>query len=203
MWESDYKESWAPKNWCFWTVVLEKTLENPLDCKEIQPVHPKGNHPWIFIGRTDAEAETPILRLPDVKNWLIGKIPEAGKDWRLEEKGTTGDEMVDHLKVWDGSSRGLKAGEGDDRGWDERMSQSHRLNVWVNSRSWWWTGRPCILQSMGSQRVRHDWATELNWAELRVPRVYLKTAKPGLVVSGTTVIPCISLAGLTTHRLRH
>ena len=94
MWELDYKESWAPKNWCFWIVVLEKTLESPLDCKEIQPVHPKGDQSWVFIGRTDAEAETPILRPPDVKNWLIGKDPNAGKDWRWEEKGMTEDEMA-------------------------------------------------------------------------------------------------------------
>ena len=90
----DYKESWQPKNWCFWTVVLEKTLESPLDCKEIQPVHPKGNQPWIFIRKTDADAETLILGLPDAKNWLIGKYSDAGKDWRWEEKGTIEDEMV-------------------------------------------------------------------------------------------------------------
>ena len=89
-----YKESWALKNWCFWTVVLEKTLEGPLDCKEIEPVHPKGNQSWIFIGRTDVEAETLILWPPDVKNWLIGKDPEAGKDWSQEKKGMTEDEMV-------------------------------------------------------------------------------------------------------------
>ena len=94
MWELDCKESWAPKNWCFWTVVLEKTLESPLDCKQIQPVNPKRNQPWIFIGRTDAEAETPILWSPDVKNWLIWKDLDAGKDWRWEEKGMTEDEMV-------------------------------------------------------------------------------------------------------------
>ena len=94
MWELDHEESWAPKNWCFWTVVLEKTLESPLDCKEIQPVHPKGNQSWIFTGRTDAEAETPILWPPDVKNWLIGKDPDAKKDWSQEEKGMTEDEMV-------------------------------------------------------------------------------------------------------------
>ena len=88
------KESWVPKNWYFWTVVLEKTLESPLDCKEIQPVHPKGNQSWILIGRTDAEAEAPILWPPDAKNWLIWKDPNAGKDWRREEKGTTEDEMV-------------------------------------------------------------------------------------------------------------
>ena len=94
IWELDYKESWAPKNWCFWTVVLEKALESPLDCKEIQPVYPKGNQSWIFIGRTDAEAEIPILWPPDAKNWLTGKDPDAGKNWRLEKKGTTEDEIV-------------------------------------------------------------------------------------------------------------
>ena len=92
MWELDHKESWAPKNWCFWTVVLEKTLESPLDCKEIQPVHLEGDQSWIFIRRTDAEA--PILWPPDVKNWLSGKDPEAGKDWRQEEKGMTEDQMI-------------------------------------------------------------------------------------------------------------
>ena len=94
MWELDNKESWVPKNWCFWTVVLEKTLESLLDCKEIQPVNPKGNQSWIFFERTDAKAEAPILWLSDGKNWLIGKDPDAGKDWRLEEKGMREDEMV-------------------------------------------------------------------------------------------------------------
>ena len=90
MWELDYKESWVQKNWCFWTLVLEKALESPLDCKEIQPVHPK-DQSWVFIGRTDAEAETPILWPPDVKSWLSWKDPDAGKDWGQEEKGTTED----------------------------------------------------------------------------------------------------------------
>ena len=94
IWELDYKESWVLKNWCFWTVVLEKTFESPLNCKEIKPVNPKGNQPWLFIGRTDVEAEIPILWLPDVKSCLIGKDPDAGKDWRWEEKGMTEDEMV-------------------------------------------------------------------------------------------------------------
>ena len=94
MWELDYKESWAPKNWCFWIVVLEKTLESPLVCKEIQPVHPKGDQSWVFIGRTDAEAETPVLRPPHSKSWLIWKDPDAEKDWGQEKKGTTEDEMV-------------------------------------------------------------------------------------------------------------
>ena len=133
MWELVYKESWALKNWCFWTVVLEKTLESPLDSKEIQPVHPKGNQSWIFTGRTDAEAETPILWPPDAKNLLIGKDPDAG-------------------------------GEENDRGRDGWMaSPTWWTWVWVNSRNWWWTGRPGMLQSTGSQRVGHDWVTELNW----------------------------------------
>ena len=95
MWELDHKESWAPKNWHFWTMVLEKTLESPLDCKEIQPVHPKGTQFWIFIGRSDTEVEASVILCPpDTKNWLIGKDPDAGKDWRWEEKGITEDETV-------------------------------------------------------------------------------------------------------------
>ena len=139
MWELDYNESWALKNWCFWTVLLEKTLESPLDCREIQPVHPKGDQSWVFIARTDAEAETPILWLPDAKNWLIGEDPDAGKDWGQGEKGTTENEMV---------------------GWHHWLD-GHGLG-WT--RSWWWTGRPAVLWFMGSQRVRQDWATELNWS---------------------------------------
>ena len=95
IWELDYKESWAQKNWYVWTVVLEKTLESPLDCKEIQSVHPKGDQSWVFIVRTDIEAETPILWPPDAKSWLIWKDPDAGKDWGQEEKGTTEDGMVE------------------------------------------------------------------------------------------------------------
>ena len=136
MWELNYKESWAPKNWCLWTVVLEKTLESPLDCKEIQQVRPKGDQSWVFFGRTDVEAETLILWPPDVKSWLIWKEPDAGKDWGQEEKGTTEDEMV---------------------GWQ----WTQWTWVWADSRSWWWTGRPGVLQFMGSQRVGHNWVTEL------------------------------------------
>ena len=139
MWELDYKESWAAKNWCFSTVLLEKTLESPLDGKEIKPVHSKGNESWIFIGRTDAEAETPILWLPDGKNWVMWKDPDAGKE-RLRA-----------------------GGEGDKRGWDGwRESPTQWTWVWVNSGSWWWTGRPGVLQSIQSQRVGHGWVTELN-----------------------------------------
>ena len=100
MWELDYKESWAQKNWCFWTVVLEKTLGSPLNCKEFKPVNTKWNQSLVFIGRTDAEAETPILWPLDAKNWLIGEDPDAGKDWRQEEKGTTEDEMVGGITNW-------------------------------------------------------------------------------------------------------
>ena len=116
MWELDYKESWALKNWCFWTVVFEKTLESPLDCREIQPVHSKGNQSWIFIGRTDAEAETPILWPPDVKNWLIWKDPDAGKDWGREEKRMTEDEMSGWHHWLDGHEFERTPGVGDGQG---------------------------------------------------------------------------------------
>ena len=136
-WELDYKESWALKNWCFWTVLLEKTLESPLNCKEIQPVHPK-DQSWVFIGGTDVEAATPILWPPDEKSWLIGKDPDAGKDWGQEEKGTTEDEMVGWHHQHNGHGFGWTPGVGDGQ------------------------GRPGMLWFMGSQRVGHDWVTELN-----------------------------------------
>ena len=116
MLELDCKESWTLKNWYFWTVVLEKTLESPLDCKEIQPVCPKENQSWIFIGRTDAEAEIPILWPPDAKNWLIGKDPDDGKDWRQEEKGTTEDAMVGWHHWLDGLEIVQAPGVGDGQG---------------------------------------------------------------------------------------
>ena len=116
MWELDYKESWVLKNWHLWTVVLEKTLESPLDCKEIQPVHSKGNQSWIFIGRTDAGAEALILGPPDAKNWLIGKYPDSGKDWRREEKGMTEDEMVGWHHWLDGHEFEQALGIGDGQG---------------------------------------------------------------------------------------
>jgi len=140
IWGLNCKESWAPKNWCFWTVVLEKILESPLDSKEIQPVNPKGNQSWIFIGRTDSETETSILWPFDAKNWLIWKDPDAGKDWRWEEKGMTEDEIIHWM-----------------------ASPTRWTWVWVSSGSWSWTGRPGMMQSIESLRVRHDWATELNW----------------------------------------
>ena len=131
MWELDCEESWALKNWCFWTVVLEKTLERPLDFEEIQPVHPKGDQTWVFIGRTDVEAETPILWWPMKRPWC-----------------------------WEGLSAG---GEWDDRGGDGWMASPTQWTwVWVNSGSWWWTGRPGVLRFMGLQRVVLDWVTELN-----------------------------------------
>ena len=116
VWALDHKEGWVPKIWCFQTVVLEKTLENPLDCKEAKPVHPKGNQPWIFIGRTYAEAEAPILWLPDVNSWLSGKDPDAWKDWGQEEKGTTEDEMVGWHHRLDGHGFGWTLGVGDGQG---------------------------------------------------------------------------------------
>ena len=137
-------ESWivnrVPKNWCFWTVVLEKSLESPLDCKEIPPVHSEGDQPWDFFGRNDAKADAPVLWPPHEKSWLIGKDSDAGRDWGQEEKGTTEDEMA---------------------GWHHWL-YGHES---VNSGRWWWTGRPGVLRFMGSQRVGHDWATELNWTK--------------------------------------
>ena len=116
MWELDHIESWVLKNWCFWTVVLEKTLESPLDCQEIQPVNPKRNQSWIFIGRTDAEAEGPVLWPPDTKNWLTGKDPDAGKDWGQEEKGTTEDEMIEWHHQLNGYEFEQILGVGDGQG---------------------------------------------------------------------------------------
>ena len=137
MWELDYKESWALKNQCFWNAVLEKTLESPLDYEEIQPVHPKRNQSRIFIGRTEAEADTPILWPPDAKKWLIGKDPDAVKDWGQEEKRATEDEMV---------------------GWH------HWLNGWVWGSQKLMMNREAWRAAVhGSQRVGHNWATELNW----------------------------------------
>ena len=136
MWELDSKESWALKNWCFWTVVLEKTLENPLDCKEIQPVHPKGDQSWVFIGSTDVEAETPILWPPDGKNWLTGKDPDAGKDCRWEEKGMTEDETVGWHHWLDGHEFEQAPGDGDGQGdlarcspWGRKQSDT---TEWLN-----------------------------------------------------------------------
>ena len=134
MWELDGEESWAPKNWCFCTVELEKTLESPVGCKEIQPIHPKGDQSCVFIGRTDVEAETPILWPPHAESWLTGKNPDAGRDCGQEEKGTTEDEMV---------------------GWHHRLDGTW---VWVNSRSWWWTGRPGGV-------AESDMTEWLNWTE--------------------------------------
>jgi len=150
MWVLDCEESWMLKNWCFWTMVLEKTLESPLDCKEIQPVHSKGDWSWVFFGRTDAKAETPVLWPPHVKSWLVGK------DWCWEGLGARG--------------------KGAYRGWDGWMaSQTWWTWVWVNSGSWWWTGRPGVLQFMGSQRS--DTTEWLNWTEYLVYAVLVKTQK--------------------------
>ena len=139
MWELDHKESWVLKNRCFWTVVLEKTLESHLDCKKIKPVHPKGNQSWIFIGRTDAEAENNTLATW-YKELIHWKNPWC---WEI-----------------------LKAGGGDDGVWDGWMTSPTQWTwVWASSGSWWWTGKPHVLQSIGSQRVGHVWANEMNWTD--------------------------------------
>ena len=139
MWELDYKESWALKNWCVWTVVLEKTLESPLAFKEIQPVHPKGNQSWIFIGRTDPEAETPIFWPPDAKNWLIWKDPDSGNDWRWKEKETTNDEMIEWHHRQDGHEFEQAPGVGDGQGslaccspWGHRESDMTEWLKWID-----------------------------------------------------------------------
>ena len=132
--KAEHRKVDAFELWCW------RRLLSPLDCKEIQLVHPKGDQSWVFIGRTEAEAETPILWPPDAKSWLTGKDPDARRDWGA-------------------------GGEGDDRGWDGWMASPTQWTwVWVDSGSWWWTGRPGMLQFMGSQRVGHDWVTELNWS---------------------------------------
>ena len=142
MWELDHKEDWVPKNWWFCTVVLEKTLESPFDCKEIQPVHPKGNQFWIFIRRTNVEAETPALWPPDAKNWLIGKDPDAGKDWRQEEKGMTEGEMVGWHHQLDGHEfeQALRVGDGQGNlaccsPWVAELGTTEQLN---------WTEYSCV-----------------------------------------------------------
>ena len=151
MWELDYKESCVPKNWCFWTVVLEKTLESPLDSKEIQPVHPKGDQSWVFIGRTDGEAETPILWPPDVKSWLIWKDPDAGKDWRQEEKETT-DEIVRWYHRLNGHEFEYTPGAGDgQRGlaccspWSRKESDMTEWLTWTGIDSVFFFFLPCHL----------------------------------------------------------
>ena len=166
MWELDYKESWVPKNWCFWTAVLEKALESSLDCKEIQPVHPKGNQSWLFIGKTDAEAEIPILWPPDVKSWLVWKDTDAGKVWRQEEEGTTEDEMV---------------------GWHHQLNghELSKLQELVMDR--------CLAccSSWESQKVRHNWATVLNWW-IRIRGLWKlmreTKGKLGLILMGRAIV---------------
>ena len=154
-WELDHKESWAPKNWCFWSVVLQKTLESPLDCKEIQPVHPKGNQSWPFIGRTDTEAEAPILWPPDAKSQLTGKDPDAGKDWRQEEKGTTEDEMVGWQHRLDGCEFGWTPGVVDGQGglaccdsWSRKESDMTEQLNWTELDSY--TSKTSIILNKNS-----------------------------------------------------
>ena len=159
MWKLDCEESWAPKNWCFWTVVLEKTLESPLDCKEIQPVNPKGAQSWVFIGRTDAKAETPILWPRHAKSWLIGKASDAGRDWGQEEKGTTEDEMAGWHQRLDGHEFEWTPGVGDGQGglaccnsWGRKELDTTELNwtEWNNCTSHLTVG--CYIPSFNPVR---------------------------------------------------
>ena len=144
-WELDCKESWGWKNWCFWTMVLEKMLESPLDCKEIQPVHLKGNLSWVFIGETDAEAETPILWPSNAKNWLSGKDPDTGKDWRHEEKGTTEDEMVGWHHQLNGHEFEQTCGVGDGQGRAHQVSKSQtQLSDWIELKT-----KECRKENVG------------------------------------------------------
>ena len=179
MWELDHEESWALKNWCFWTVVLEKTLESPLDCKDIQPVHFEEDQPWDFFGRNDAKAETPVLWPPHEKSWLIGKDSDSGRDWGQKEKGMTEDEMT---------------------GWHHWLDG--REFTWVNSWKWWWTGRPGMLRFMGSQRVGHNWATELNWIASSDKNVEkLNHSLITVIIWNGTATPANSLAA--SYKTKH
>ena len=183
MWELDYKERWAPKDRCFWTIVLEKTLESPLDCKEIQPVHPKGNQSWVFIGKTDVETETPILWLPDGKSWLIWKDPDAGKEWRQEMKGMTEDEMVGWNRQLNGQEFGWTPGVGDgQRGlaccspWGhkesdmtERLNSHNMTTLWDSNYCiirlifWFWLCLSCNLTRNNLyQSIKPSWPSSLN-----------------------------------------
>ena len=144
MWELDCEESWVPKNWCFWTVVLDKTLESPLDCKEIQPVHSEGDQPWVFFGRNDAKAETPVLWPPHAKSWVIGKDSDAGRDWGQEEKGTTEDEMAGWHHWLSGRESGWTPGVGDGQGglaccdsWGRKESDTTEWLNWTEHFIWW------------------------------------------------------------------
>ena len=175
MWELDHKESWAPKNRCFWTVVLEKTFESPLDCKEIQRVHLRENKFWIFIGRTDAEAETPILWPPDAKSWLIWKDPDAGKDWWQEEKGTTEDEMVWWYHQLDGHGFGWTPGVGDGQ-----------------------EGLVCC----GSRDCKElDTTERLNWTELQPCHFYVPKMNLSTVLNSNIVFYCNYLNSLVKVRI--
>ena len=144
MWELDCEEGWAPKNRCFWTVVLEKTLESPLDCKESQPVHSKGNQPWDFFGRNDAKAETPVFWLPHVKSWLIGKDSDAGRDWGQEEKGRTEDEMAVWHHWLNACESEWTLGDGDGQGGLACCDSWSRKELDTTGQMNWTEGRICL-----------------------------------------------------------
>ena len=176
MWQLGHKKGWAPKNLCFWTVVLQKTFESPLDYKEIKPVDPKWNKSCISIGRTDAEAEILIFWPPDAKNWLIGKEPDAGKDWRLEEKGTTENEMI----VWYHRLHGHEFEPAPGIGDRQRSLTVH-------------------MQSTGSQRIRHNCAIELNWVQFKGR---WQAPFPGIIKTYSVLLPSMLLAKLKERESR-
>ena len=199
MWELDYKESWVQKNWCFWTVVLEKTLESPLDCKEIQPVHSEGDQSWVFIGGTDVETETPILWPPNAESWLIWKDPDAGKDWGQEEKGTTKDEMVGWHHWHSGHGFGWTPGVGDGQGglaccnswgrkesvtterlnWTESVYLSFEVDVIIAIKSW----RSCNLKSLNCLHPTSKWLMQVK------SMIQFKDN----FVKNSTGLPCVGL----------
>ena len=177
MWELDYKESWAPKNWCFWTVLLEKTLESPLDCKEIQPVHPKGDQSWVFIVGTDVEAETLILWPPDVKSWLIWKDPHAGKDWGQEEKGMTEDETVGWHHWLNEHGFGCTPEVGDGHGLFMRQAAVYGVTKsWTQLSDWTELSESKTVGSLSenSSTFLWSWTSFTIWSSNSIPRYISK-----------------------------
>ena len=187
MWELDCEEGWAPKNWCFWTVVLEKTLESPSECKDIQPVHSKGDQPWDFFGRNDAKAETPVLWPPRAKSWLTGKDSDAGRDWGQEEKGTTEDEMAGWHHWLDGRESEWTPGDGDGQGglaccnsWGRKESDTtERLN-WTELNlypwlPWWLNGKESACQCR--RHGFHPWVGKIPWRRKWQPTTIFLSGK--------------------------
>ena len=205
MWELDCEESWAPKNWCFWTVVLEKTLEGPMDCKEIQPVHSKGDQSWMFIGRTDAKAATLLLWAPHVKSWLIGKDPDAGRDWGQEEKGTTKDEMAGWHHWLDGHEFGWTPGVGDWQGglsccnsWGCKESDTTKWLNWNDNTLAKWHTRRCHVSSKANYKKPNESESHSVVSDsLRLHGLYTSWNSPG---QNTGVGSCFLHQGIFSNQ---